>query len=239
MKNHHVLFADGDKAITDSLAPFLERAGYIITSTYDGLTALSLIHEKHPDLIVLDVFLPYMNGREICRQLRLIGNVTPIIMLSTIKEIGEKVMSLEEGADDYLCKPFEPQELAARINAVFRRTQNAPIRRIVSETDRLKSNNLLLDRKMHRIEINNKPISITRKAYNLLELLMCHPGEIFTREQLLDQVWGWAWPVNSRVVDVRIAELRRVFEENGEKTHFIETVVGVGYQFITTVETEE
>jgi len=238
MSGFHILIADDEKGITDYLAPLLERAGYFVTVVYDGQTALRKIQEVHPDLIVLDVLMPRMNGREVCRQLRAVDDWTPVIILTRVNEMVDKVMSLEEGADDYLCKPFEPQELIARIKAVLRRKQSSPAGKTLSKVDRLKSCNLVLDRRLRRLEINGKTVTVTNKALDLLEYLMLHPGQIFTRDQLMDAVWGWSQAVASRAVDVRIAELRHALGENPNEPQYIETVIGVGYRFMAKIETK-
>lgn len=238
MGRFHILVADDEKGITDYLAPLLERAGYVVTVANNGQTALSKIHEVHPDLIVLDVLMPCMNGREVCRNLRSTGDWTPVIMLTCVNEMVDKVMSLEEGADDYLCKPFETQELIARIKAVLRRKQGDTVGKPLSEAERLNSLNLQVDRRLRRLEINGKIVAVTNKALDLLEYLMLHPEQIFTREQLMDAVWGWSHAVASRAVDVRIAELRHVIEESRDEPKYIETVIGVGYRFMAKVEVE-
>lgn len=238
MSNNRVLIADDEKGITDYLAPLLERAGYEVSIAYGGETALRKVHDLHPDLIVLDILMPGMNGREVCRQLRSDGDWTPVIMLTCVNEMVDKVMSLEEGADDYLCKPFEPQELIARIKAVLRRKQSTIAVKNLSEAERLKSCSIRLNRRLRRLEVNGEIVTVTNKALDLLEYLMLHPEQIFTREQLMNAVWGWSQAVASRAVDVRIAELRHVLNDNRDEPQYIETVIGVGYHFMAEVETE-
>ena len=238
MEDLHILLADDEKGIADYLAPLLERSGYTVSLAYDGQTALRKIHDLHPDLIVLDILMPIMNGREVCRQLRSDGNWTPIIMLTCVAEMVDKVMSLEEGADDYICKPFEPQELIARIKAVLRRKADIPILKSLKDAERLKSSKLILDRRQQLLEVDGKNVSVSNKAFQLLEHLMLHPGQIFTREQLMNTVWGWSQSVASRAIDVRIVELRHVLEDNKEDSKYIETVIGVGYRFMAKVEIE-
>ena len=238
MNDLHILLADDEKGIIDYLAPLLERSGYAVSLAYDGQTALQKIHNLHPDLIVLDILMPIMNGREVCRQLRSEGNWIPIIMLTCVSETADKVMSLEEGADDFICKPFEPQELIARIKAVLRRRTDAPIIKSLNDAERLKSSKLILDRWKQCLEVNGKNIPVSNRAFQLLEHLMLHPGQIFTREQLMNSVWGWSQPIASRAVDVRIVELRHALEDNKEAPKYIETVLGVGYRFVAKVEIE-
>lgn len=236
MDRSHILITDDEKGITDYLAPILERAGYSVTVTYDGQTALRKIHELHPDLVVLDVLLPGMDGREVCRQLRTASDWTPVIMLTCVNETVDKVMSLEEGADDYLCKPFDPQELVARIKAVLRRKKAPPAGKPLFEADRLISGDLMLDRLLKRVEICGKPIELTPKALALLDHLMIHPDRVLTRDQLMEAVWGWTQPVASRAVDMRIAELRHALGDDPQEYRYIETVIGIGYRFVAKVE---
>lgn len=238
MSEFHILIADDENGITDYLGPLLERAGYEVSIAHDGRNALRKVHDLHPDLIVLDVIMPVLNGREVCRQLRSAGDWTPIIMLTCVRETVDKVMSLEEGADDYLCKPFEPQELIARIKNVLRRKQNVTTGNFLSEVKKLNAHNLLLDRRRRRLEVNGKTVTISNKALELLAYLMLYPEQVFTREQLMDAVWGWSQAVASRVVDVRISELRHVLGESRDEPQYIETITGVGYRFIAEVKQE-
>lgn len=235
MPGHPILLVDDEKAITDYLAPMLERAGFQVTVAQDGHSALRLANELNPDLIVLDVMMPGPDGREVCRRLRQASNWVPVIMLTQVSSTADKVLSLEEGADDYLCKPFDPQELIARIRAVLRRRQAFPERRPLSMATRLRSGDLLLDRRGRRVEVHGQPVELTPKALSLLEYLMLHPDQVFTREQLMDEVWGWLQPVATRAVDMRIAELRRALGDDSEQGIYIETVIGVGYRFVPPV----
>jgi DNA-binding response OmpR family regulator len=236
--NIHILLVDDERGITDYLAPVLERAGYLVTVASDGLTALHKVVDICPSLIVLDVLMPGLDGRDICRQLRAKGNWTPIIMLTCVTETIDKVLSLEEGADDYLCKPFEPQELIARIRAVLRRRGSEKPGRPLSVASKLRSGDLMLNRRAKRVEKSGRLVDLTPKAFGLLEYLMLHPDQVFSREQLMDAVWGWTQPVASRAVDVRIAELRHAIDDN-EQTNYIETLTGIGYRFIAIVESAD
>jgi DNA-binding response OmpR family regulator len=209
MSDAHILLVDDEKGITDYLAAILERAGFSVTVARDGKLALHKVAALQPDLIVLDVLMPVMDGRQVCRQLRAAGDWTPVIMLTCVNETVDKVLSLEEGADDYLCKPFDPQELIARIRAVLRRKSNSTPGKPLSMSLKLRSGDLVLDRKSRRVEKGGQVIELTHKALSLLEYLMVHPDQVFSREQLLDAVWGWAKAVATRAVDVRIAELRQ------------------------------
>ncbi|MBC7227443.1 MAG: response regulator transcription factor [Thermoflexales bacterium] len=236
LEGYRILLADDEKALTDYLAPILNRAGFSVIVVHDGNTALRYVTEKHPDLIVLDVLMPGLDGREVCRRLRAAGDWTPIIMLTQVNTTVDKVLSLEEGADDYLCKPFDPHELVARVRAVLRRRQVLANQPPLIRASRLRSGNLILDRRTRRAYLGGQMLELTPKALALLEYLMLHPDEVLTRERLLDAVWGWDYPVATRAVDARIAEIRRALGDDPESPNFIETIVGIGYRFLAPVE---
>jgi DNA-binding response OmpR family regulator len=229
-----ILLADDEVAITSELAPLLERSGFEVAVAHDGDEALRLTQRDRPDLLVLDVLMPGANGREVCRRLRAGGDQTPILLLTQVGAAGERAMALEEGADDYLNKPFEPAELIARIRAVLRRVQpGAPP---LASARQLKSGALVLDRPARRVRLNGVEVSLTAKALALLEELMLRHGEVLSRERLLDDVWGFDYPVATRAVDVRVAELRRVLGDDLDEPRFVETIVGTGYRFVGPVE---
>lgn len=232
-----ILLVDDESAITTNLAPFLERAGYTVAVASDGEEALRLVKVFSPALIVLDVLMPKVDGREVLRQLRQAGNWAPIILLTQVGEAAERAMALEEGADDYLNKPFDPHELVARIRAVLRRAR--PGQPPLATAGRLSSENLVLDRRARRAWLDLRELTLTPKAVTLLEYLMTHPDELVSRERLLDVVWGWNYPVGTRAVDTRIAELRRALVDDPVSPTFIETVPGQGYRFVGTVEAIE
>lgn len=229
-----ILLADDEEAITAELAALLERSSFTVVVAHDGDDALRKATTLPPDLIVLDVLMPGINGREVCRRLRDAGNWTPIIMLTKVGSPGERAMSLEEGADDYLNKPFDPFELVARIRAVLRRAQ--PGTQPLASARRLVSGPLVLDRPSRRAMLAGQELVLTAKALALLEYLLLHRDEVLRRERLLDEIWGWDYPVATRAVDVRIAELRKALGDDTERPRFIETVVGEGYRFLGTVE---
>jgi len=185
---------------------------------------------------VLDVLMPRLDGRETLRHLRQASDWTPVILLTQVGEAFERAMALEEGADDYLNKPFDPHELVARIRAVLRRAR--PGQPPLSSAWVLKSRALRLDRRSRRAVFQGKELDLTPKAVLLLEYLMTHPDELVSRERLLDVVWGWDYPVGTRAVDTRVAELRRLLGDDASDPAFIETVPGQGYRFIGAVEAE-
>jgi DNA-binding response OmpR family regulator len=229
-----ILLVDDEEAITSNLAPFLERAGFIVEVAGDGEEALGRVANFAPDLIVLDVLMPKLDGREVCRRLRAAGNWTPIIMLTQVGSPAERAMSLEEGADDYLNKPFDPYELVARIRAVLRRARPGVPPLIAAR--RLVCGSLVLDRPARRALLAGRELPLTPKSVAVLDYLMTHPDEVISRERLLDAVWGWDYPTGTRAVDVRIAELRKALGDDPAQPRYIETVPGQGYRFVGTVE---
>jgi DNA-binding response OmpR family regulator len=229
-----LLLVDDEAAITDRLAPFLSRAGFEVAVAADGEAALKDIVSFAPDLVVLDVLMPRLDGREVLRRLRQQGDWTPVILLTQVGEAGERAMALMEGADDYINKPFDSNELTARINAVLRRA--SPGQPPLSVAERLRCSDLVLDRTKRRAYLHSEEITLSPKAISLLEYMITRPEELLSRERLLDAVWGWDYPVGTRTVDTRVAELRRVLGEDPSDPQYIETVPGQGYRFIGKVE---
>jgi DNA-binding response OmpR family regulator len=231
-----ILLVDDESAITDNLAPFLERAGFAVSVADDGEAAMHQADSFAPAVIILDVLMPKLNGREVLRRLRRAGNWTPVILLTQVGESVERAMALEEGADDYLNKPFDPYELVARIRAVLRRAR--PGRPPIAAAQRLRSGDLVLDRLARRAWLSRQELVLTPKAVALLEYLMTHPDELLTRERLLDAVWGWDYPTGTRTVDTRVAELRRALGDDPIRPRYIETAPGQGYRFVGAVEAD-
>jgi len=232
--NVRILLVDDERAITDNLAPFLERSGFSVTVAADGEEALQQVEAMKPELLVLDVLMPKLDGREVLRRLRRMDNWIPIILLTQVGEASERAMALEEGADDYLNKPFDPHELVARMRAVLRRAR--PGKPPLAATWQLACGPLTLDRRSRRAFLDDQELTLTPKAFALLEYLITHPDELVTRDRLLDVVWGWDYPVGTRAVDTRIAELRRVLDDDAADPRYIETVSGQGYRFAGDVE---
>jgi DNA-binding response OmpR family regulator len=229
-----ILLVDDEAAITDNLAPFLKRAGFSVVVAHDGEEALARLPVIGPDLVVLDVLLPGMDGRAVLRQVRHERRQVPIILLTRVGESGERTMALEEGADDYLNKPFDPHELVARIRAVLRRGgRNDPSLR---SAQRLRSGDVMLDRASQRVFKADAEVALTPRATVLLGYLMTHPDEVMTRERLLEAVWGWSYQSSARSVDTRVAELRRALEKDSGSPELITTVPGLGYRFSARVE---
>lgn len=230
-----ILLADDESAITDNLAPLLTRAGFDVVVAHDGEEALARVRAGTPDLVVLDVMMPRMDGRAVLRRLREERFTTPVILLTQVGESSERAMALEEGADDYLNKPFDPQELTARIRAVLRRRE-AGQGAGLGQFPRLRSGDVVLDRVSQRVVKDGKEVVLTPRATALLAYLMSHPDEVMTRERLLEAVWGWSFATSTRSVDTRVAELRRELEDDSAAPRLITTVLGTGYRFSGHVE---
>jgi DNA-binding response OmpR family regulator len=229
-----ILIVDDEDAIRSGLASALKRARFEVIEAGNGVEALALVERHRPDIIVLDILMPEMDGREVCRRLRQAEDWTPVIMLTQIDATGEKISSLEEGADDYLNKPFDSYELIARIKALLRRQVVAG--RPVQLAAVLVSGRLRLERETHRVWVDGDEITLTTKAFGVLAHLMSRPNMVVSREQLLDHVWGWDDPSGMRTVDVRIAEIRRKLGDTATEPEFIETIPGEGYRFIGDVK---
>lgn len=238
----HVLLVDDEPAITANLAPFLERAGFRVSTAADGQAALEYIEASaarglsQVDLVVLDVLMPRLDGRELLRRLRRSGNqaaALPVILLTQVGEATERALALEEGADDYLNKPFDPYELLARMRAVLRRVRSG--QPALASAWMLVAGDLALDRRARRATLSGTTIALTPKALAVLEYMMTHPDELLTRERLLDAVWGWDYPTGARTVDTRMAELRRALADDPTDPRYIETMAGEGYRFVAQV----
>ncbi len=226
---HQILVVDDEKLIVKGIKFSLEQDGMTVTPAYDGEEALNYIKEKEFDLVVLDVMLPKMDGLEVCQQTREFSQV-PIIMVTARGEDMDKIMGLEYGADDYITKPFNILELKARIKAILRRSAKK-----TEETsdvgERLKIRNLELEYESRRVFIEGKETNLTAKEFDLLELLMKNHGKVYSREKLLDLIWGYDYPGDVRTVDVHVRRLREKIEDNPSEPKYIFTKWGVGYYF--------
>lgn len=224
-----VLLVDDESAITTSLAPFLVRSGFSVVTAADGIEALDACREHRPDIVVCDVMMPRLDGREVVRRLRAAEDWTPVVLLTKVGESHERSAALEEGADDYLNKPFDPQELVARIKAVLRRV--TPGERPLAAASRLVSGDLVLDRTARRALLSGRELPLTPRAALLLDYLMSHPAELHTRERLLSVLWGFDFPAGTRAVDHRIAEIRKALGDDATDPVYVETVPSAGYRF--------
>ncbi|MBE6481533.1 MAG: response regulator transcription factor [Actinomyces ruminicola] len=224
-----VLLVDDEAPIRTSLGSYLERSGYRVMRASDGVEALDLLAAYDVDIVVSDVLMPRMDGRELVRRVRAGGTWTPIILLTQVDASYERVSALDDGADDYLSKPFDPAELASRIRAVLRRTRGAG--QPLTAASRLVSGELTVDRAARRVTLACRELSLTPKAVTLLDFLMSHPGELHTREALLSALWGIDFASSTRAVDHRIREIRRALGDDATNPTFIETVPQGGYRF--------
>jgi DNA-binding response OmpR family regulator len=215
----------------------MERSGYRVLSVPDGEQALQVVEKERPGLIVLDVLMPKLDGREVLRRLRQRSDWTPVILLTRVNTTAERVLSLQEGADDYLNKPFDPLELVARVQAVLRRTQRGSLPLAASR--RLVSGPLALDRQTRQVLLDAQVVNLTSRAVGVLEFLMLNAYELISRQRLLDEVWGWSYAIETRAVDIRIAEIRKALDDDCDNPRFIETVIGQGYRFLGDVPGEK
>lgn len=226
-----LLLVDDETDLLAELKPMLERSGYLVNTASNGDIGLELLGIWHPDLIILDVMMPQLDGREFLRQVRQDQNWIPIILLTKVGGTTDRALSLQEGADDYINKPFDPFELLARIQAVLRRTQQHHTAR----SQYLRSGSLRIDCLSRQVWVDDEQLVLTSRAFGVLEYLMEHSGDVVSRTHLLDKVWGWSYAVESRAVDMRIAELRKALKDDPTTPHYIETVIGQGYRFLGQV----
>ena len=222
-----VLIVEDDPNTLEIVDLYLRRDGHKVLMTPDGLEGLRLAREAHPDLVVLDLMLPGMDGMEVCRILREESEV-PIVMLTARVEEEDRLAGLDMGADDYLTKPFSPRELAARVRAVLRRTARDAMERGPAE---LAQDDIKVDLHHHAVYIKRAQVILTPTEFRLLVLLMREPGRIFTREQIIDRVFGYDFDGFDRTVDAHVSNLRRKLELDPDKPRYINTVYGVGYRF--------
>jgi DNA-binding response OmpR family regulator len=222
-----VAVVEDDQAVRKGLVLNLQLHEFEVVTAGDGEEGLRLIREKKPDLIILDVMMPRKDGLQTCRELRQEGNCTPIIMLTARTQEVDKVLGLDLGADDYLCKPFGMQELIARVKALLRRTQKT------ENVDSISFDDVAIDFKAYKAQRNESPLELSAREYRLLRYLVAKSGMVVTRDELLDQVWGYNSYPSTRTVDNHIARLRQKIEKNVDCPQHILTVHGVGYRFVS------
>ena len=223
-----ILIVEDEKNIVDILRFNLQREGYRTVEAYDGADGLEKARKENPDLILLDVMLPKMIGFDVCRTLREEGNNVPVIILTAREEEADKVSGLEIGADDYITKPFNILEVKARIKAIFRRIG----RKNASEDEKLLVHrDMKIDCESRRVFIADREVNLTAKEFDLLELLAKNPNKVYSRENLLNMVWGYEYPGDARTVDVHIRRLREKIETHPSDPKYVYTKWGVGYYF--------
>ena len=225
MATKTIMVVDDEERLRSLLRAYLSQEGYRVLTASNGQEALHLARHEKPDLIILDVMMPKMDGYEFMRQYRAEGD-SPIIILTARVEEADAVAGLEMGADDYVTKPFSPRVLAARIRAVLRRAgQVAPQGEVLRAAD------IVLDRTTHTVHVGERPVHLTPSEFDLLAALMSAPGRVFSRLELLDRIQGTLYEGYERTIDVHVRNLRSKIEPEASKPRYIETVYGVGYRF--------
>ena len=223
-----VLVVDDEKLIVKGIRFSLEQDGMEVDCAYDGEEALKMVKEREYDIVLLDVMLPKLTGFEVCQQIREFSSV-PVVMLTAKGDDMDKILGLEYGADDYITKPFNILEVKARIKAIMRRTAKKPAEQEKSKV--VQAGDLTLDCEGRRVSIAGKEINLTAKEVDVLELLVFNPNKVYSRENLLNIVWGYEYPGDVRTVDVHIRRLREKIEENPSEPKYVHTKWGVGYYF--------
>jgi two-component system alkaline phosphatase synthesis response regulator PhoP len=225
-----ILVVDDEESIIELIGFNLRKEGFEVVTATDGYEAIKEAREASPDLVVLDLMLPGLDGMEICRVLRNgLNKTVPIIMLTARSEEQDRVMGLELGADDYLTKPFSPRELVARIKAVLRRTNATAVDGVGSNS--IQAGPIVIDPDRYEVTDGGRRLDLTRKEFELLRVLAGNPGRVLTRDYLLDRVWGYEVGADTRTVDVFIRHLRQKIEPDPANPVLIETVRGIGYRF--------
>jgi DNA-binding response OmpR family regulator len=221
MAAQHILLVEDEIKLARFIELELQSEGYRVTVAHDGMSGLSLMRESEPDLAIVDWMMPGLTGVELCRRTRSTGIKIPVILLTAKDEVGDRVTGLDAGADDYLVKPFSIEELLARIRAHLRRTQE-------TDTDLLQFEDLSLNRRTREVHRGQRSIDLTAKEFDLLQYLMSHPRQVFTREQILENIWGYDFLGDSNIIEVYVRYLRLKLEQESEK-RLIHTARGVGY----------
>ncbi|HHT06027.1 MAG TPA: response regulator transcription factor [Hydrogenispora sp.] len=230
MSKERVLIIEDEPNIIELVAYNLEKEGWLVSKAQTGEEGWEKIQAEHPDIILLDLMLPGIDGMEICRRTRQnkLTRDIPIIILTAKAEEADRVLGLESGADDYVTKPFSPRELIARIRAVLRRADKNFLE--VEEKETMILGPIKMDLRQHKVLVHEKEIELTPKEFDLLHLLMSHPGRAFSREYLLENLWGYEFFGDTRTVDVHVRRLRQKIEDNPAQPYWLETVRGVGYR---------
>ncbi len=225
-----ILVVDDEKGIVEIVRAYLEREGYRVIAAYDGRAALETFEKESPDLIILDIMLPALDGREVCRAVRA-KSAVPIIMLTARDDSADKIVGLELGADDYVTKPFDPKELVARVKAVLRRATAAPE---PSSPRQLRIADLMIDPEKRTVRRDGQAIDLTPIEFDLLATMAATPGRVYTRMQLLDRVQGDAYEGYERTIDSHIKNLRKKIEPDPNHPRYLLTVYGIGYKVLET-----
>lgn len=224
--NEKILLVEDEKTLAKALKFNLEKEGFRVEVAFDGEEALNAMSGEEPDLVILDLMLPKIDGYEVCRSIRRSSDV-PIIMLTARDEDIDKILGLELGADDYMTKPFNTRELLARIRAILRRT----VQQAAAAKNFIKIGDLQIDAIKRKVTVKGREVTLTSREFNLLSLLASNPGKVYSREELLEEIWGDDYSGDVRTVDVHIRHLREKIEEFPAEPNIILTVWGAGYKF--------
>jgi two-component system alkaline phosphatase synthesis response regulator PhoP len=225
MAQYSVLIVDDDVKLVQLLKTYFTKEGFITYTAHDGLDALQAVWEKKPDIMILDLMLPGLDGWDVCRRIRR-DNDIPIIMLTARDEESDRLVGLEIGADDYVSKPFSPKEVVARAKVILRR-----IHKIVVQKEPIKAGGLTIDLERHQVMNGSQLIELTPTEFKLLELLAGNAGKVFSRLQIVEQTQGYTFEGYERTIDAHIKNLRRKLETNPKEPQYIATVYGIGYKF--------
>lgn len=220
-----ILIVEDEPELAQTLRDYLERAGFRVQVVYDGVAAVSLFQHTPPDLVLLDLNLPGMDGLDVAREMRKRSQI-PVIMVTARVEEADRLIGLELGADDYIVKPYSPREVVARVRAVLRRAVAGP-----AQPEVVRAGEIEIDTTRHRVSVAGRPVDLTPTEFGLLAALARDPGRAFTRLQLLEAVQGHAYEGYERTIDAHIKNLRAKIEQDPRRPHYVETVFGVGYRF--------
>lgn len=225
MAQYSVLIVDDDVKLAKLLQTYFDKENFITYTANDGLTALHMVRERKPDIMILDLMLPGMDGWDVCRKIRR-DNDIPIIMLTARDEESDRLVGLEIGADDYVTKPFSPKEVVARAKAILRRAYKE-----VVHHEPIRAGSLVIDLERHQVTLGDQYIELTPTEFKILELLASNTGKVYNRLQIVEQTQGYAFESYERTIDAHIKNLRRKIESNPKEPRYIQTVYGVGYKF--------
>jgi len=230
MAQYAVLIVDDDVKLVKLLQTYFEKDGYITYSANDGLDALQVVRERKPDIIVLDLMLPGLDGLNVCRRIRK-DNDIPIIMLTARDEESDRLVGLEIGADDYVTKPFSPKEVVARAKAILRRANKEVVR-----SEPIRVGNLSIDLERHQVTNGGQIVDVTPTEFKMIELLAANTGKVYSRLQIAEQIQGYSFEGYERTIDAHIKNLRRKIEVNSKEPQYIQTVYGIGYKFASEAD---
>ena len=229
MAGESILVVEDEANIARILTMYLEKDGYRVSVARDGQQGLERFEREHPDMVILDLLLPKMDGLEVCRRIRR-QSFVPLLMLTAKKDETDKIVGLELGADDYMTKPFSPREMVTRVRAILRRAKQAAVASINAD-GAMEFGDLRIDVPRHEVRVGVRPVSLTAKEFDLLRTLAGSPGKVFSRDALLNQVWGYDYYGDARTVDVHVGTLRKKLEPLPSTPRWIKTVWGIGYKF--------